>query len=161
MPKTLLFLLLAALASLLVSCSHYQRYSMAKSRLQKITPTGMAVYLIDASHPYTRGWYLSEAQFGSDQVRGYVRKMEEKETLEISMLRSQYDAQQSRNDILLFLKPQFADKMPDSTFMSIPHPQLERVEVCEMNHVKTFGVPLIGCTGLSLLLYFAITGGGE
>ncbi|MDX1913797.1 MAG: hypothetical protein SFV22_20035 [Saprospiraceae bacterium] len=153
MPKTVLFLLLVGLLVFQSSCAFYQRYGMSKSRLQKINTAGLSVYLIDAAHPLTRGWYLSEPQFDADLVRGYVRKMEEKETLEVSMLRNQYDAQHSRNDVLIFLKPQFADKMPDSTLMNIPHSQLERVEVCEMNHVRTIGVPLIGCTGLALLAY--------
>ncbi|MDO8366621.1 MAG: hypothetical protein Q7T20_07495 [Saprospiraceae bacterium] len=126
---------------------------MSKSRLQKINPEGLTVYLVDAAHPLTRGWYLSDPKFENNRVSGFISRMAEVETLEASMLRDRSDAQQSRNDILLYAKPQFALGLPDTATMTIPDSQLEKIEVCELNHVRTIGMPLLGCTGLLLLVY--------
>lgn len=158
-PFQLLSLLLLASLFLLTqtACVHYNRYAMSKTRLQKIDPQGLSVYVVDAAHPLTRGWYLSEPKFTGNSVSGFISRMAEVETLEASMLRDRYDAQQSRNDILLYAKPQFALGLPDTATLTILNSQLEKVEVCELNHLKTFGRPLLGCTGIVLLAYL-ITG---
>jgi len=54
---------------------------------------------------------------------------------------------------LLYAKPQFAMTLPDTATMTIQNVQLEKIEVCEMDHVKTIGMPLLGCTGVMLLVY--------
>lgn len=133
---------------------------MSKSRLHKINPEGLSVYLVDAAHPLTRGWYLSDPKFENNSVSGFISRMAEVETLEASMLRDRSDAQQSRNDILLYAKPQFALGLPDTATMTIQDIQLEKIEVCELNHVRTIGMPLLGCTGLLLLVYL-VSGGLE
>lgn len=142
------------------ACAYYQRYPMAKSRLQKVNPDGLSVYLLDAAHPLTRGWYVSEPKFGKNSVSGFISKMAEVESLEAAVLRDRLDAQQSRNDILLYAKPQFALNLPDTATLTIQDIQLEKIEVCEMNHVKTIGLPMMGCTG-TLLLVYLISGGLE
>ncbi|MFN0213533.1 MAG: hypothetical protein ACKVT2_04700 [Saprospiraceae bacterium] len=140
------------------SCAYYQRYQMSKSKLQKINPDGLSVYLVDASHPLTRGWYVSEPKFEKNSIRGYLTRMAEVETLEASMLRNRSDAQQSRNDILLFAKPQFAAGLPDTATMVIQNSNLEKIEVCELNHGKTIGLPLLGCFGGWVLVYLITEG---
>ncbi len=135
------------------ACVHYQRYAMSKSRLQKINPVGLSVYLVDAAHPLTRGWYVSEPKFEANSITGFISRMAEVETIEASLIRDRNDARQSRNDILLYAKPQFAMNLPDTATMTIQNAQLEKIEVCEMNHVKTIGMPLLGCTGILMLLY--------
>lgn len=142
------------------ACVYYQRYSMSKTRLQKINPEGLSIYVVDAAHPLTRGWYLSEPKFEKNSVSGFISRMAEVETLEASMLRDRSDAQQSRNDILLYAKPQFALGLPDTATLTIQNTNLEKIEVCELNHVRTIGMPLLGCTG-ALLLAYLISGGGE
>lgn len=135
------------------ACAYYQRYPIAKSRLPKVNPEGLSVYILDASHPLTRGWYLSEPKFEKNSISGFISKMAEVETLEASMLRDRSDAQQSRNDVLIYLKPQFAQGLPDTATLSIQGSQLEKIEVCELNHVKTIGLPLISCVGFLGLIY--------
>ncbi len=158
--RSLLFILSAGLFLLSQSaCVYYQRYPIQKSRLQKIKPgvSGLSVYLIDSAHPLTRGWYLAEPQFERNQVSGFISKMAEIETLEISSLRDRSDAQHSRNDVLIYLKPQFASSLPDTATLAIQNTQLEKIEVCELNHVKTIGLPMVGCVSLLLLAYL-VTG---
>jgi len=135
------------------ACVYYQRYSMSKSRLQKINPEGLSVYVLDAAHPFTRGWYLSEPKFEANSITGFISRMAEVETIEAALIRDRADAKQSRNDILLYAKPQFAMTLPDTATMTIQNVQLEKIEVCEMDHVKTIGRPLLGCTGVMLLVY--------
>ena len=148
------FLLIAGLFLFTqTACVHYQRYAMAKSRLQKINPEGLKVYLVDASHPLTRGWYVSEPTFESNSVSGFINRMAEVEMLEASILRDRTDAQQSRNDILLYASPKFALSLPDTATLTIQNSQLEKIEVCELNYLKTVGRPMLGCTGLLLLAY--------
>ncbi|MBC7773816.1 MAG: hypothetical protein H7246_00145 [Phycisphaerae bacterium] len=156
---TFLFLLSLFLFSQ-TACVYYQRYSMSNSRLQKINPEGLSIYLVDAAHPLTRGWYLSEPRFEKNSVSGFISRMAEVEILEASMLRGRADAQQSKNDILLYAKPQFAIALPDTATLTIQNTNLEKVEVCELNHVRTIGMPLLGCTG-GLLLVYLISGGIE
>ncbi len=150
----LLFLLTSFFLLSQSSCVYYQRYSMPKSRLQKINPEGLSVYIIDAAHPLTRGWYVSEPKFEKSSITGFVSRMAEVEALEASMLRNRTDAQQSRNDILLYAKPKFALSLPDTATMTIQNSQFEKIEVCEMNHAKTIGLPLACCTGMGALAYF-------
>lgn len=154
-PFQLLPLVLLASLFLLsqTACVYYNRYSMSKSRLQKINPVGLSVYLVDAAHPLTRGWYLSEPKFEKNSVTGFLSRLTEVETLEVSMLSNRSDAQASRNDILLYAKPQFSMSLPDTATLTIQNIQLEKVEVCELNHLKTFGRPMLGCTGIALLAY--------
>ncbi len=135
------------------ACVQYQRYAMSKSRLQKINPVGLSVYLVDAAHPLTRGWYVSEPTFEANSITGFISRMAEVETIEAALLRDRSDAKQSRNDILLYAKPQFAMSLPDTATLTIQNVQLEKIEVCEMNHVKSIGMPLLGCTGVLLLVY--------
>ena len=154
------FLLLGISLVLLTqsSCAYYQRYSMPKARLKKINPAGLSIYLVDAAHPLTRGWYLTEPKFEGDKVTGFISRMAEVETLEASLVRNRFDAQQSKNDILLFAKPQFAATLPDTATMTIQNDQLEKIEVCEMNQLKTVGRPLVGCTSLLFLAYLFTSG---
>jgi hypothetical protein len=139
-------------------CSYYQRYSMSKSRLQKINPEGLSVYLVDAAHPLTRGWYVAEPKFSENNISGFISRMAEVETIEASLLRDRSDARNSRNDILLYAKPQFALGLPDTATMTISNLQLEKIEVCEMNHVKTIGYPLLGCTGIIAVIFLLSEG---
>lgn len=152
--RSILILLIAAiLLTTQSACVHYQRYSMAKSRLQKINPEGLSIYVVDVAHPLTRGWYLSEPKFEQNSISGFISRMAEVEILETSMLRDRSDAQQSKNDILLYAKAQFALSLPDTAHITIQNSQLEKIEVCELNHLRTIGVPLIGCTGVLALVY--------
>jgi hypothetical protein len=139
-------------------CSYYQRYSMPKARLQKINPEGLSVYLVDAAHPLTRGWYVSEPKFAENSISGFFSRMAEVETIEASLVRDRADARNSRNDILLYAKPQFAQGLPDTATMTVSNLQLEKIEVCEMNHVKTIGYPLIGCTGIIAVIFLLSEG---
>jgi len=139
------------------ACVSYQRFGMPKSRLKKIDPTGLSIYLLDAAHPLTRGWYIAEPKFEKEGITGYISRMAEVETIEVSMLRGNRDAQMSRKDVLLYARPQFASSLPDTATMTILHAQLEKVEVCELNYAKTFGIPMVGCTGILVLAYI-ITG---
>lgn len=151
-PTLLLFMAIAVLLSQ-TSCAYYERYGMAKSRLQKINPEGLSIYVVDAAHPLTKGWYLSEPKFDKDGVSGFLSRMAEVEILEVSTLHDRHDAKRSRNDVLLYAKPQFALSLPDTATMTIQNSQLEKVEVCELNHMRSIGAPLLGCTGLIILGY--------
>lgn len=135
------------------SCAHYQRYSMSKSRLEKINPEKLSIYLLDAGHPNTRGWYVQQASFEKDWVNGTIIRMSELETLEAATLRDRQDASESRNDVLLYLDTDYAAKLPDTSSLKIPGSKLQKVEVCELNINKTIAVPMIGCTGVLLGIY--------
>jgi hypothetical protein len=137
----------------LSSCAHYERYGMAKSRMEKLNNKGVSVYMVDAGHPLTRGWFLSDPVFEANQVTAFITRMSEVETMEMSVIRNNYDARQSRNDILLYAKPKFASSLPDTAKIQIFDHQIEKIEVCELNHVRSIGLPLLGCSGLVTLLY--------
>ncbi len=154
----LLLLLTSFLLFSQTACVYYQRYPMSESRLQKINPEGLSVYLVDAAHPLTRGWYVSEPKFEANSITGFISRMAEVETIEASLLRDRSDARKSRNDILLYAKPKFALNLPDTATMTISTIQLEKIQVCEMNHVKSIGLPLLGCTGTLMLVYLLSEG---
>lgn len=148
--KTLLLLSLFWLS--FNSCVRYKRYSMVSSRLEKVNPAGLSVYLLDAAHPLTRGWYLSEPKFEKKSVSGFLVRMAEVEVLEVVEIRNRRDGQLSKNDLLLYAKPELAAQWFDTATVVIPNKQLERVEVCEMDQMRSIGVPLLGCTaGISLI----------
>jgi hypothetical protein len=136
--------LFAALALLflflLTDCTFYQRYPMAKSRLPKIEKSRLTFYLLDAAHPRSRVWYISEAEFQDDKITGFLVKLEEFEAEEVATVSNNRDAKMSRDEVLLFAKPRFAMTLRDTITTTITHDQLEKIEVYEVNHGKSVAI---------------------
>lgn len=123
-------------------CLYYQRYPLAKSRLAKIPLENLSFYLIDSAHPLTKMWYVSDFKFEPKSMHCFLTRMAEVEATEISMVRNRQDAKNSRNEVLLFAKPQFAMTLADTATMTINYEQFDKIEVYEVNHGKTIAVVL-------------------
>lgn len=132
-----------ALTALLSGCVFYQRYPMAKSRLTKIDNRNLTYYLLDASRPLSRVWYISEAEFQEDKMIGFLIRVSETEAEEIATVYSKRDAKDSKNDVLMYAKPKFALALPDTATMTITYDQLEKIEVYEVNHGKSVAISLL------------------
>ncbi|MBK7936023.1 MAG: hypothetical protein IPJ82_02650 [Lewinellaceae bacterium] len=124
------------------SCIFYQRYPLAYSRLPKINTTNLTFYLLDAAHPRTRVWHLSEAEFLKDKMTGFLVKLDEQDATEVAVVHNRRDARYSRDEVLMFVKPKFVLDMADTATVTIPYTQLEKVEVYEVNAGKSVGVSL-------------------
>lgn len=135
--KYLLFALAFTLASLLSGCVYYQKYPMAKGRLDKINKEQLTFYLLDAAHARSRVWYVSEAQFQGDKITGFLVRLTEIEAMEVATISSSRDAKMSKDEVLLYAKPKFAMTLADTMTTTIPHDQLEKIEVYEVNHGKS------------------------
>lgn len=135
------------LISSLFSCVYYQRYPMPKSRLAKVKQENLAFYLIDAGHPLTRAWYVSEINFQQDAMSGFANRLSPSETLEVSTLRNGRDARQSKNEVLIYIKPKTAMTMGDTLTTRLSFEQIERVEVHEPNFGKSVGLTLSWIAG--------------
>ena len=135
------------LMTCLFSCVYYQRYPMPKSRLAKVKRENLAFYLIDAGHPLTRAWYVSEIDFQQDAMKGFVNRLSPSETLEVSTLRNGRDARQSKNEVLIYISPKTAMAMGDTLTTRLPFEQIERVEVHEPNFGKSVGITLSWVAG--------------
>lgn len=135
------------LTASLFSCVYYQRYPMPKSRLTKVKRENLAFYLIDAGHPLTRAWYISEIDFQQDAMVGFLNRLSPSETLEVSTLRNGRDARQSKNEVLVYVSPKAAMTMGDTLTTRLPFDQIERVEVHEPNFGKSVGITLSWIAG--------------
>ena len=124
------------------SCVFYQRYPLAYSRLPKIDKTHLSYYLLDAAHPRSRVWYISETEFQQDKMSGFLVKLDEQEAAEVAIVHNRRDARYSRDEVLMFAKPKFVLEMADTATVTIPYEQLEKVEVYEVNAGKSVGVSL-------------------
>ena len=136
-----------------ISCTKYQRYVLPKSKLMNIDKDFLTYYLVDAAHPLTRVWYMSECKLTEKEIACHLTKLTELEAYEVYKIQSNKDARWSKNDVLFYADPRFATTIPDSTSMSITTDQLIKIEVYELNHVRTFGTPLITFAGVLSLLY--------
>jgi hypothetical protein len=147
------FLLFFALA-FASNCAFYQRYPMPEGRLAKIKTDDLSFYLVDAAHPKTKVWHLSDCRVEPTAVTGFVSRLSEVEASEATYFGSRPEARGRKNDVLIFVKPQFVFSLPDTATMRIPNEQLEKIEVYELNYSKSIGLPLATLTGLLTLLYF-------
>lgn len=152
-----IFLLFVGLSAL-SACVYYQRYPMPKSRLTKVDKENLMFYAIDASHPLTRVWHVSELQFKDGKIHGFLSKMAPSEALEVSTIRSRRDARDSRDQVLVYVSPRLAMGMGDTLSADIPYEQIERVEVHEPNFGKSVGVSMLGVVGIFFVLAAAASG---
>lgn len=136
-------MLLALFIGFQAGCVYYQRYPLSKARLPKIDTSNLTFYLLDASRPATRAWYVSGCTLSQQSMSGFLAKTSEAEALEINTIRNNNDARQSKDHVLLFLKPQYALTLGDTATLTIPYDQLEKIEVYEVNHGKTIAVNLL------------------
>lgn len=125
------------LASFLTSCVYYQKYPMAKNRLNVIKKEQLTFYLLDAAHARSRVWYVSEAQFQGDKITGFLVRLTEMEATEVATVTGSRDAKMSKDEVLLYAKPKFAMTLADTMTVTISHDQLEKIEVYEVNHGKS------------------------
>lgn len=86
---------------------------------------------------------MSDFNLGQQSMSGFLAKISEAEALEVNTVRNNTDARQSRNQVLFYMKPQYAMNLGDTTTLTIPYEQLEKIEVYEVNHGKTIAVNLL------------------
>lgn len=156
LPALCGLLLLGMVAA--TGCVYYQRYPMPKSRLSKIDSESLSFYVIDAAHPMTRAWYVSEVRFQQGQMHGFLSKLTAAEALEVSSIRSRRDARDSRNDVLIYAGPRLLMGMGDTLTTFIPYDKVERVEVHEPNFGKSVGISMLGVAGGVFILSAATSG---
>lgn len=156
-PNLLRILLLLPIF-LLSSCIFYQRYPMAKSRLTKIGQYQLTFYVLDASRPTTHAWYVSEADFQDDKMVGLLIRLDEVEAKEVATVTGRRDARLSKDEVLMFAKPQFILPLPDSATVTLTYDQLEKIEVYEVNHSRSLVLSLLASL-MPILFLGAISGG--
>lgn len=128
---------------LLSSCIFYQRYPMAKSRLTKIGRYQLTFYVLDASRPTTHAWYVSEADFQDDKMVGVLVRLDEVEAQEVATVTGRRDARLSKDEVLMYVKPQFTIALSDSATVTLNYDQLEKIEVYEVNHTRSLTLSLL------------------
>jgi hypothetical protein len=142
----------------LCSCTTYQRYQLPSARLSKINEDYLSYYLVDAAHPLSQVWYMSKSKVEDTAVTCYITKMTELEAAEVTTVRNKKDARWSKNDVLFYADPAFAASLKDTLTLTIPVAKFEKIEVYELNHIKSIGAPMLGVVGLFVVL-FIISGG--
>ncbi|MCC7244645.1 MAG: hypothetical protein IT269_03110 [Saprospiraceae bacterium] len=118
-------------------CMFYERYPLPISRIRKIDLEALDFYLYDPSAVKERCWYVSERKMDTQSMTGYVSKLTAKEAADIYNVRSRRDALKSRNEVLFFLKPEYARTLPDTGALTLDFRQIDHIEVYEVNHGKT------------------------
>lgn len=145
--RPLAWLLLFLFVSFQAACIYYHRYPLSKERLPKINAQNLSFYLMDASRPASRAWYVSSYSFGQQSMNCFLAKISEAEALEVNVTRNNADARNSRDQVLLYMKPQFAIGLGDTATLTIPYEQLEKIEVYEVDYGKTIGIILLDAVG--------------
>jgi hypothetical protein len=121
-----------------MSCVFYQRYPMAKSRLNKIDTQYLTFFLVDNAHPLTKAWELISYDINDKSMFCTMSALSEKDAHDVVTVRNNSDARASKNEVLLFLKPEFAKTLPkDTGSMTVLLDQIDRIEVYETNFGKT------------------------
>ncbi len=144
MKNTTFCLILSLVAGLSFSgCVFYQRYPLAQNRLTKINKYPLTYYVLDASRPQSRVWYVSEAEFLEDRMQGFLVRVSEEEAKDVATVSSKRDAKFSKNDVLLYASPRYALALADTTTVTLRYDQLEKIEVYEANHEKSLAVSLL------------------
>ena len=146
------------IALILCACTTYQRYQLPSARLSKINETHLSYYLVDAAHPLSRVWYMSSSKVQDTAVTCYITKMTTFEAAEVTTIQNRKDARWSKNDVLFYADPAFAASLKDTLTLTIPVAKFEKIEVYELNHIKSIGAPMLGVVGLFVVL-FIISGG--
>lgn len=154
---TLLPALLFTLLAMLSGCIFYQRYPMAKSRLTKIDKEQLTFYLLDASRPNSRVWYISEAEFQNNSMRGFLIRLDESEAHEVATVNSSRDARYSKNEVLMYAAPRYALALADTALVTIQYDQIEKIEVYEVNHNKSIAWSLLALL-MPIMFLGAISG---
>lgn len=149
--RLLAWLLLLVVLSWQTSCSYYQRYPMSKARMPKIDTQGLTFYLLDAAHPLSKVWYISDYSISEKSMSAFLVRLSETEAMQVTTVSSNRDARASKNEVLLFAKPQYALGLPDTLTTQIDFDQLEKIEVHEVNYGKTLAFNLLGYVGIGLL----------
>jgi|GEM_PF-950548 len=148
---------LLACCVLLHSCIYYQRYSMPKTRLNKINTESLSFYVIDAAHPLTKAWYVAEMDMKNQRITGFLSRLSDIEALEVGIVRNRRDGKNSRNDVLLYTSPRLLMGFGDTLTTTIPFDQIERIEVHEPDFTKTLGTSiLMGTAGFFLFGVLAL-----
>ncbi len=151
MPKSLMALLFFSIF-LLSSCVFYQRYRLPESRLHVLKNEPMNYFLVDPSHPQTAVWYVSRAVIEDKQLSGHITRMSAQEGAEVTYIRNRNDAHWSKNDVLFYPDPTYVATLPDQGQIVLELENIEKIEVYELNQVKTFVAPLVAVLGLMILL---------
>ncbi len=150
--RPITWLLLLIVMSWQASCAYYQRYPMSKARMPKIDTRGLTFYLIDAAHPLSKVWYITDYTISEKSMSAFIVRMSETEATQVSTVRNNRDARASKNEVLLFAKPQYALSLPDTLTTRIDFEQLEKIEVHEINYGKTLAFNFLGYIGVSLII---------
>ena len=150
--RPLAWLLLLIVMSWQASCVQYQRYPMSKARLPRIDTRGLSFYLIDAAHPLSRVWYITDYSISEKSMSAFLVRLSETESLQITTVNSNRDARASKNEVLLFAKPRYALGLPDTLTTRIDFDQLEKIEVHEVNYGKTLAFNFLGYIGIGLVI---------
>lgn len=156
--RLLTALSLALLMLLHSGCVFYQRYPMAKSRLTKINTDNLTFYLLDPSRPLSGVWYVDSYRFGETSMQAYLSRLSEREALEVVTVRNSRDARDSRNEVLIYVKPQVARAFPDTITTTLSYDQVEKVEVYEVNYGKTLAINFLGYVAAGFVLALAVVG---
>jgi hypothetical protein len=156
--RLLTALFLCALTLFQAACVFYQRYPMAKSRLAKVSTDNLTFYLLDPSRPLSGVWYVDSYRFGETSMQAYLSRLSEREALEVVTVRNSRDARESRNEVLIYVKPQAARAFPDTLTATLAYDQLEKVEVYEVNYGKTMAVNFLGYVAAGFVLALALVG---
>ncbi|MEO6038889.1 MAG: hypothetical protein ABIQ93_10780, partial [Saprospiraceae bacterium] len=135
-------------------CVQYQRYPISKARMPKIDTRDLTFYLIDTAHPLSRVWYVSNYAIGERSMTAFLSRMSEAESRQVSIVRSNRDARDKKNEVLLYAQPKYAGSLADTLTTQIDFDRLEKIEVYEANFGRTlvYTIPALVGAGLVLAL---------
>lgn len=125
---------------------------MSKARMPKIDTRGLTFYVIDAAHPLSKVWYLTDYNISEKSMSAFMVRLSETEAMQVSTVRNNRDARASKNEVLLFAKPQYAMTLGDTLTTRIDFEQLEKIEVYEINYGKTLAFNSLGYVGIVMLI---------
>ncbi len=130
-------------------CVYYQRYPMTKARMPKIDTRDLSFYLVDAAHPLSRVWYVTNYDISEKSMSAFIVRLSAAEAEQVSLVLNRREARAKKNEVLLFARPQYALDLPDTLTTRIDFNQLEKIEVYEVNYGKTLALNFFSYIGIS------------
>jgi hypothetical protein len=153
-----IFAIVVAFVALLTlnRCVIYQRYPLPQSRLVKIKEIPLNYYLIDSYHPLTHAWAFEVRENNGGVLQGQIQRKPADTARDLVTVRGSWDAEASKKDVLLFVKPELATALRDTQELILRHKDIERIEVYESNFNKTVLVNGVTTGSIITVLYLLI-----
>ena len=115
----------------------YSWQNKSITQIINLTDKPLDIYLVDASQPKKRAWAVEAGSMDKQKLTGAIRLLSKKEVDGIRRIGVSKTERLSQYHIILSLKKEYANTLPDSLNAVIPLNMVETMEIYEYNRAAT------------------------